>query len=130
MNKIGQWYWHVNAFCACTLDAVDGEYVTVTFQDFQHGACTVKSPLIGQTCETFGNCLVPLEQAPCYVSDLLQDWCDAIEMDKTKTMSVMVWDGFRAGIVFSGSRAECLNWIQNHPKLTMTKEEGKYFLVE
>lgn len=79
--RVGEWYWHVNAYCVCTVDSVKDDMVTVTFQDFQHGACTHKSSLIGQTCETFTDCLVTLDKAPCYVSELLADWQDAIDMD-------------------------------------------------
>lgn len=96
--QVNQWMWHTNAMSVVRITAIgeqceriDGakdQMVSVTFSSFQHGACTHVHSYAdnGLSYETFASCLIPLEQAPSYVSDLLRDWVDAIEEDKQRAI--------------------------------------------
>lgn len=88
--KVGDWVWHKHRVSVAQVKFFgetreDGrQYVAVTFSSFGMSNYAVYDADTDTVRETFVDCLVPLEQAPCYVSELLADWVDAIAMDKAR----------------------------------------------
>lgn len=82
----GQWMYHTIRHQACVFESVvesnyethDGQIVDIVKVRFSEFGMMGVPNMGCEESETFASSLVPIEQAPFYITELLEEWRDAL----------------------------------------------------